>query len=191
MIFPDNKYKVEPGNVHHIHYIASVNIANVERTLAEPPCGCTKEEMPGIYVTDKEPDDGKYFIYEEKYIYPYATDITGNITLVPGFNCSVSKIANNNELQIVANKDEGYSVIELQYPYPIYDGEEIPENSNLYNGGIRCTDTVKAINGINKKSVPLIIGPGILYEVDGNTIYLDVDMNSVKGKCADECGNTN
>ena len=45
MIFPNNKYKVEPGNIHHIHYIASINIANVERTHAMPPTDCTIEAM--------------------------------------------------------------------------------------------------------------------------------------------------
>ena len=60
----------------------------------------------------------------------------------------------------------------------------------MYSGGIKCTDTIKSINGINKKTVPIVAGPGIEYEVDGNTIYLDVDMNAVKGSCEDECGNT-
>lgn len=191
MIFPNNKYRVEPGNVHHIHYISSINIANVERTHAIPPRDCIIDEMPDTYVTNKIPDNNDYFIYDSKYVYPYKRDIIGNVTIVPGFNCSVIKVTNNNELQIIASKGNGYSMIEQQRPYPIYDGEEIPSKSNMYSGGIKCTDTIKAINGINKKTVPIIAGPGIEYEVEDNTIYLDVDMNAVKGSCEDECGNTN
>lgn len=191
MIFEDNKYKVEPSNIHHIHYIESINIANVERTHAIPPCGCTVEQMPGRYVTNKEPDNHDYFMFEDKYVYPYKRNIIGNVTMIPGFNCSIAKVSNNNELQIVANKNDGYSVREAQIPYPIYDGEEIPPRSNMYSGGIPCTETIKAINGINKKTVPIIIGPGIDYEVEDNKIYLNINKNAVKGKCEDECGNTN
>ena len=32
--YPDKRYTVEPANVHCISYIKSINIANVERTLA-------------------------------------------------------------------------------------------------------------------------------------------------------------
>lgn len=191
MIFPDNKYKVEPGNIHHIHYIASLNIANIARTHAIPPCGCRKQDMPDIYVVDYIPENDDYFMHEGYYAYPYARNITGHVTLVPGFNCSISKSANNNSLQIVANKGDGYSVREPQKPYPIYEGETIPAKSNMYSGGIKCTDTIKSINGINHKTVSIVAGPGIEYEVENDTIYIDVDTNVVKGACEDECGNTN
>jgi len=191
IIYTKNKYRVETGNIHHIHYIAKINIANVARTHAIPPCNCTKEDMPGIYVTEYIPESGDYFIHEDEYVYPYKRDITGHITIIPGFNCSIAKAENNNELQIVANKGDGYSVIEPQKPYPIYEGEEIPEKSNMYSGGIKCTDTIKAINGINRKTISIVAGAGIEYDIIGNTIDIRVNKNAIQGKCEDECGNTN
>ena len=137
------------------------------------------------------PDNHDYAKYKGKYVYPYKRDIIGNVVLVPGFNCGVTKIGTNNELNITAAKGIGYNLIEAQMPFPIYSGETIPVRSESYAGGIPCYDTVKAINGINEKVIPLTGGPGIIVEqVDENTISIEIDESQIKGKCADECGNT-
>lgn len=189
MEFPVNKYRVEPGNVHHIHYVASVSIGNVTRTKANPPKDCTAEDIPGTYVTTDGIAD--CIQYGDKCVCPYATDLMGKVVLVPGFNCGIIKYANNNEFQFISRKGIGASVDEKQIEYPLCPDEEIPPNSYYYSGGIPCDSTIKAINGINEKLIPFIAGPGIKIDTEDNIIRLSIDTSALKGKCEDECGNTN
>lgn len=190
--YPDKRYTVEPANVHCISYIKSINIANVERTLADPPKDCTKEDIPDTYVTNTTPPSGDYFMYNGKKVYPYARGLTGNVILVPGFNCGITKIQNNNELQVSAMQGIGANLYEPQEEKPLYTGETRPSKSTLYSGGIPCYETVKSINGVELKTVNIEVGKGITLEsVNDNTLKINIDDTRLKGECTKPCGNTN
>jgi len=188
-VFEKDKYKVEPGNVHHIQSIISFNIANVERTLADPPCNCTAEDIPDTYVTQK---GMALTTYKDKNVYEYARDITGNVTLAPGFNCGIIKISSNNELQLIASKGMGASISEPQVEYELYEGEleNKPENASSMTGGISCATTIKAINGTNNPHIVFNAGAGIDITVEDNIVYLDVNERMLNGECENGCENT-
>lgn len=186
LVFDKDKYKVEPGNIHHIASVINFNIGNVERTLADPPCGCTADDIPDTYVTKK----GKAIAtYNGKNVYKYATDITGKVILMPGFNCGIIKSASGNSLQIISSRGIGASLNEKQEEFPIYEDEEAnkPANSFSMAGGIKCTDTIKTINGLHMPNIMFNANSGITATVNGNTIELDVD-DSMLNNCEGECG---
>ena len=186
--FDKDKYKVEPGNIHHIHTLVNFNVANVERTLDNPPCGCTVDDIPDTFVTKK----GKAIAtYKGKNIYEYQKDITGHVVLAPGFNCGIIKVGSNKELQIIASEGIGASLNEPQEEFEIYNGEAANKPANAYSlaGGIPCSDTVKMVNGLHTPNIILAAGAGISATVEGNTLTIDVDESMLAGSCSDECGN--
>lgn len=186
LIFNKNKYKVEPGNVHHIHTLVNFNVANVERTLDNPPCGCTVEDIPDTFVTKKGKAIAKY---KGKNVYEYQKDITGHVTLAPGFNCGIIKVNSNRELQIISSLGSGASLNEPQEEFELYAGEANNRPLRAYSmaGGIPCSDTVKMVNGLHTPNIILSAGAGISASVSGNTIILDVDGGSLKNSCKGEC----
>ena len=141
-----NDWVVEPCNVHVIHCITSVNIANI------PGHNCSDTDRD--LVVNKE-------------------ELKGELKLEAGFNCTIEE--RNNTFTVGSLVGGGACLTET---YCTGNLLEVDNECTL------CNETVKAINGVNGKSITVRGGPGVsITKKDDNTLLIKLETQQFKNGC--------
>ncbi len=156
---------VEPALIQSLAeaVVTRLAIANDDRTRTTAPDGC----------------DPVVFAYPTGVIYVYAACILGDVAFKPGFNAIVSQSAPGNSITLGAGVGRGEG--EPCAPVPLFPGESPPEGSTLMEGGPRCNETVRSINGLGgpQLTVSAGIGVAITADTDANRLIVDVDLSGL------------
>jgi hypothetical protein len=154
---------IEPALIQSLvdSYIDSFNLGNNDRTRVDAPEGCPPVEWP-------HPID---------QIFVNRACLRGPVRLKPGFNTDIIQRTLTNELTIGASVGAGEG--EPCEQVPLFDGESPPVGgeSQLFEGGPLCNETVKSINGIGGRLMTLNPGRGVTITPDPESNRLVVDVN--------------
>ena len=158
--------QVEPALVRNQKQglLRSLSLANADRTRADTPDQCRdlvwKHTPEGIYVRD--------------------ACLTGRIRLEAGYNVLLLQSAIDNGFQIEASVGAGAG--EVCGDVPLFDGELPPLGGATLDGAVSCNDTVRGINGVGGRIVPLLSGPGVTITPvpTKNRIDIAVDLSNLK-----------
>lgn len=134
---------IEPALVQNLAgaYVVKFGVANDDRTRVTPPDGCgpAVPSRPTPYVV--------------------ANCVVGDVVFVPGHNAVVRQ--NPVDRSVVFGAAVGAGAGEPCGPVPLYPGESPPPGSSLLEGGPRCDETVRAVNGLGGPQVTIVAGPGV------------------------------
>lgn len=145
--------------------VTSVNVANKDRTRALAPTGCNE------YV----------WVNGVGNTYVRSQCLSGNISIVGGYNMSAGQIGGGNNLVLspAVNAGLGQPCGEI----PLYTGETGPtgHSNNTLSGDFLCNEVFRTVNGIGGPSANLIPGVGvsIVGDPDSNTVIVDVNLNAL------------
>lgn len=164
---------IEPALVQSTvgSYVSSINVGNSERTRVTAAEGCTSVEW--------DYPDSDDAVHISKMC------IRGDVRIKAGYNAAISQVDFNNQIEVSAEVGAGEGVPCQEVP--LFDGEEPPDGSTLYTGGLRCSEVLRSINGIGGQSISFISGNGVQItpSPDQNKILLDINMNGL-AVCYDE-----
>lgn len=133
---------VEPALIQNLGeaYVTQFAVANVDRTRVSPAANCPGDSTDQITHTN-------------------ATCVTGAVVLVPGYNASVRQTAADNSITLGAVVGGGAG--EPCEPVKTYAAEAPLAGSGLLEGGPRCNQTLRAVNGVGGPLLTLIAGAGV------------------------------
>lgn len=136
--------KVEPGLIQNLSaaYVSQISVANVDRTTISAAPGC-----------DGPPDS------TDEILHVNATCIIGDVVFVPGFNTTVTQNLTDNSITLGAVVGAGAG--EPCEPVKTYPQETVPSDSSLLEGGPKCNETLRSVNGVGGPLLTLIAGNGI------------------------------
>ena len=177
----------EPGVVRTLYqaYTRSLNLANSRRTHARADEGCEPIAWPETADNPEEwPVDG----LGQAPTTVAADCIDGRVRFVEGFNCGIEVNASSNTLLISARPGAGEGVTGC-VDVLVYPEEEPPPGRTTLDGGFRCEEVFRSINGVGGPNVPITAGSGVtvsstpaehklVVAIDGNslaTCYPTVD----------------
>lgn len=154
---------VEPGLVQNLaeSYVVRFGLANDDRTRVSPPDGCG------------DPVDTQGVTHVQ------ANCVTGDVVFVPGFNANVRQSTTDNSITLGAAVGDGAG--EPCDTVPLYRGETPPAGSTLLEGGPRCNETVRSLNGIGGPQLNLIAGRGVTItsSPDDHRVIVNVNMSGL------------
>jgi hypothetical protein len=154
---------VEPALVQSLaeSYVARFAVANADRTRVTPATACGTVESA----------DGVVFVKD--------ACLRGAIAFKAGYNANVRQSSQDNSITLGAAVGDGMG--EPCAPTAIFATEEPPEGSQLFEGGLRCNQTLRSINGIGGPLFNFIAGNGaqITAVPEENRIIVDVDMSGL------------
>jgi len=158
---------VEPALVQNDanSYIGSVNVGNADRTRVDAPGDCPPLTWPH--------DTG------EDVIFVNASCLRGDIRFKPGYNAIVRQESDTNLLIFGAEVGAGEGQPCDQVP--LFDGEVPPAGSALLEGGPRCNEVIRSINGVGGKFAALLGGTGVTVTQlpASNKVVVDVNMGGL------------
>ncbi len=154
---------VEPALIRVLtgRAVTSVNIANVERTRYEPPAGCKDVCWP----------------FEPADAYVSAVCVTGPIRFREGYNISISTDTFENAILFGAGPGNGDG--EPCEQIPLFPEEAAPGIRSTLDGGLKCSEVVRSINGVGGKLLKFTGGLGASVRSDQTNHRLIVDLNMV------------
>lgn len=171
MNFTETDYVLEPANVQTMQCVRSLNIANAPRQVVLPPEGVEDTETYGTYVP-----------FVPGYMLVNARNLTGDIQLEAGWNCSLSR--RGNTLRVGASQGAG-DTSGQRAEVAVTPEELALENEGKYlSRGPLCRDLVASINGLYGTDIPLTVGDGILMTSSNGVITLTL-TESAKSKACD------
>jgi hypothetical protein len=151
---------VEPALVQNLAgtYVARVGLANDDRTRVSAPDGCPEVIFP----------------YPTGTVHVYEPCLVGDIIFVPGYNAVIRQ----EEGSIIFGAAVGAGDGEPCEPAPLFAGEVPPAGSQLLEGGPRCNDVLRSINGSGGRQFELTAGPGvtIVSVPEEHKVVIDVNM---------------
>ena len=144
----DETFAVEPTLSRNLGLssLDAIHLANGERTLASTPPGC------------REP----CYDYERKDVYIQATCLQGPLRFQEGYNNAIVQNSNEGSLTFAARSGAGEG--EPCGEVSLFEGEEPPQGSSLLTGGHTCDETIRSINGVNKRLFAIIGGNKVAVE---------------------------
>jgi len=153
---------VEPALLQNLAgtYVTRVGLANDDRTRADAP-----EDCPDIV-----------FPYPTGVIHIHTNCVVGDLVFVAGFNAEVRQSDTDNAISFGASVGAGAGQpCDTVARFP---GEVPPEGSNLLEGGLRCNEVLRSINGIGGRQFNLIAGLGatIASVPEENKVVVDLNM---------------
>ncbi len=157
--------KIEPALIQNLgqSIVRTINLANAARTTVSPSDGCGNSS-----ITEES---------EESFV--NARCLSGDVNILPGYNCSIRQDPRQNALVINAavGAGEGQPCEEV----PLYDGEQSPDGGALLTGGPTCGEILRTINGIGGRTVRLYPGSGVKITpgVEEGVIVVDVDLHDL------------
>jgi hypothetical protein len=162
--FTEGQWQIEHSRIQSLlqAFVSSLNLANYDRTHADPPPQCSESSSLG----------------QLRRLFVNATCIQGNPRLVEGYNCTLTQEEINNTIVVGAAVGSGAG--EACEEVPLYEGESPPAGSTLLTGGPNCGEIVKTINGVGGQTVQLMSGPGVRVNAspdDPNELIVDVDLH--------------
>lgn len=162
---------VEPALLHNLDnsHVVSVHLANDDRTRASAPEGCPPLVWP----------------FAPGTVFVNGRCLDGLLVFKAGFNCTVRHDPASNALLFSASVGAGEG--EPCSPVPLYPGETPPPGSSLLEGGVRCNEVLRSINGVGGPSVRFQGGVGVTLTADPLNHRLIVDVNANTSRL---CGGT-
>lgn len=153
---------VEPALLQNLSesYVVKIGIANDDRIRTTAPEDCPELVFPG-------PVD---------VIHVAAHCIVGDVVIKPGYNCLVTQNLVERSLTIAAAPGAGAG--QPCEEVPLYPGEIAPVGSRLLEGGPRCNEVLRSLNGIGGRQFSLIAGQGVTINSvpADHRIVIDIDM---------------
>lgn len=158
---------LEPALIQNLAntYVSSINVANIDRTRVDSPDGC----IPPAFDFPIGPD----------LTYVNAKCLRGHIRLVAGYNATVRQDNSTNTL--ILGGDVGAGAGEPCEEVPLFAREKPPDGSLVLEGGPRCNEVVRTLNGVGGQYATILGGVGVRVEPDPNNfrIVINVDMHSL------------
>lgn len=156
---------VEPALVQNLSesVVTRLAIANDDRTRAEAPPGC----------------DAVVYPYPTGLIYVNADCVVGDVAFKPGFNSVVTQSLGDNSITLGAGVGRGEG--EPCDTIPLFPGESPPDGSTLVEGGPRCNETIRSINGLGGPQVSIFAGAGVTVTPlpNENKLIIDVTLSGL------------
>ncbi len=140
----DGQGLVEPALVQNLSgtYVASVNLANDDRTRAEGPEGCDALSWP----VPPEP------------LYLNAACLRGVVQFAPGYNAVIDQSDPDNRITFRAEVAAGAG--QPCNEVPLYPGEAPPAGGTLLSGGPACREVLRSVNGVGGRLFNFLAGLG-------------------------------
>lgn len=158
---------VEPATVVSLvnSFVDAVNVGNADRTRVDAADGCPEIEWA--------------YPVGEDVVHIQQTCLTGDIRFKAGYNSEIEQIDNQN--QLIFGADVGAGEGEPCDEIPIFPGETPPDGSTLYEGGPRCNEVLRSINGMGGQLLRLLSGTGLdITEVPAeNKLIMNFDMRGL------------
>lgn len=141
---------VEPGRIRSLAgtVITGVGLANDDRTRAVSPDDCDQTTFP----------------YRTGVVFTSAGCLAGDVAFRAGYNCYVRQNSFDNSVTLGAAV--GYGEGEPCDEVPLFPGESAPDGSTLLSGGLRCNETLRAVNGVGGPDFLISAGPGVSVTAD-------------------------
>lgn len=158
----NNDTTVEPALIQHLGgaLVTALAVANADRTRVTGTGGCEGPSWP----------------YPIGSIFTNTICLNGLVLFSAGYNAVVQQTTQDNSITLgaVVGAGHGQPCTELA----LFGGETAPEGSTLLEGGLRCNETVRAINGIGGPILRIMAGSGVTLtpDPDTNTLHISVDM---------------
>jgi hypothetical protein len=154
---------VEPALVQSLAgaRVTSLTLANDDRTRVTPPGGCPAEVFP----------------YPTGVLHVNARCLTGNVALKAGYNATVGQSPGTLTLGAVVGAGEGQPCREV----PAFSGETPPAGSLLLEGGPRCNEVLRSINGFGGSDFVISVGTGVSVTPvpDVHSVVVDVGLGGL------------
>lgn len=155
--------RVEPALTQNLaeSYVVKLGVANGDRTRSTPPDGCdVVEASDEVTITN-------------------AYCVVGEVRVVPGYNATVRQSQTDNSITIGAAVGAGEG--EPCQPVPLFAGEADAVSSTLLEGGLRCNETLRSINGAGGPQLTITAGPGvsIVSDPEGHRLTIGVTMRGL------------
>lgn len=152
---------IEPALIQNLSgtYVASVNLANDDRTRVENPDDCD----PVAWPVPPEP------------LYVNAACLRGVIRFMPGYNSVVDQADADNTLTFRAEVGAGAG--QPCNEVPLYQSETPPDDSSLLSGGPTCAQVLRSVNGIGGRLFDFLAGLGFQVSPDPGTNTVELDCN--------------
>jgi hypothetical protein len=155
---------VEPALVQNLaeSCVVKFAVANDDRTRVSASDGCedAAPATPGVTHVN-------------------ANCVVGDVVFVPGYNANVRQSLTDNSITLGAAVGDGEG--EPCDTVPLYAGENAPAGSTLLEGGPRCNETVRSVNGIGGPQLTLFAGRGVTVtsSPDDNRVVVNVNMSGL------------
>lgn len=156
---------VEPALVQNLAggYVTRLALANDDRTRTTAPAGCPPVVWP----------------YETGVVHVAGRCLVGDIAFRAGFNAVVRQGLADNSITLAAavGAGEGEPCDQVR----LFPGEEPPEGSSLLEGGPRCNETLRSINGVGGRLFLISAGTGVTVTsvpVE-NRVVIDVNLGGL------------
>ncbi len=161
--FNERLWQVEPARLQSLlkSFVRTINLANVDRSHATLPAGCSEDSASGAPV----------------FVQRRCMD--GLLAFKPGFNCAIRQDDPTNTIVIGAAAGDGAG--QPCEEVPLYAGETAQAPSPFLSGGPGCGQVIKTINGKGGSNLQLIGGAGFQVSTDPNdphTLLITADFNS-------------
>lgn len=155
--------RVEPALVQNLaeSYVVKFGVANGDRTRSSAPDGC----------------DGPAAADAVTLVNSYC--VVGEVRLVAGYNATVRQALTDNSITLGAAVGAGEG--EPCQPVELYPGEETAVSSTLLEGGLRCNETLRSINGMGGPQLTIVAGPGvsIVSDPENHRLTIGVTMRGL------------
>jgi hypothetical protein len=142
-------------------FVVKMAVANDDRTRVQPADGCGEVSDTGAVT------------------YVKANCVVGEIVFVAGYNANVRQSTTDNSITLGAAVGDGAG--EPCDSVPLYEGESPPPGSTLREGGPRCNETIRSVNGIGGPQLNLIAGRGVTItgSPEDNRVIVNVNMSGL------------
>ena len=176
----DETTQIEPALIKTFFqaYTRSLNLANSRRTHAQSDDGCDPIEWP----EDAErPEDWPVDGLGMAPTTVVADCIAGKVRFEEGYNCAIEINASAGSIQVGARPGSGAGEVQctgvLGYP-----DEEPPPGRTTLDGGFRCEEVFRSVNGVGGPNVPIIGGAGVTVssEEDDNKVVVSLDGRALQ-----------
>lgn len=156
------EFKVEPSVVrnHSLGYVRSLTVYNADRTRSDSSSNCRDLCWP-FDIADH---------------YQIASCLTGNIAFKEGYNCEIRQDAATNT--IVINAYVGSGEGEVCTTPTIHDDEEAPAGRTTLDGGLKCSEVVRSVNGVGGRTIKIkgLDGVSVTSDLNNHKVIINVDM---------------
>jgi hypothetical protein len=156
---------VEPALVQNLalSQVTRFILANDDRTRVSAPAGCEETVFP----------------YQTDVTRVYAECVVGDVVFKPGYNCGMRVNAELGSLTFLASVGAGEG--EPCDQVRLFADETPPAGSNLLEGGLRCNEVLRSINGVGGRQFTIEAGPGVTISArpEDNVLVVAANMSGL------------
>lgn len=167
----DGQGVVEPALVQNLAgaFVHRIGLANDDRTRVDAAQGC----------------DAPVFDYQTGVVHVNDRCVVGDVVVMPGYNATVRQTAADNAITLGAavGAGEGQPCGTVR----LFPGESPPPGSSLLEGGPRCNETIRSVNGVGGRQFQILSGPGVTVTPvpAENRVVVDVNLNGLALQLSD------